>query len=500
MYLGWSRRPGGCQARRIVAATVGVLLTTSTFPLAAQSAPHTSGHKCFAMRATIIGTRHADVLSGTARADVIAGLGGDDEIIGMDGADRICAGGGRDVIVAGSDRDKVAAGAGRDDVHGGAGADDLHGSSGGDALYGGSDADFFYPGGGDDSVRGGDGPDVLSYVGSPRRIRANLARKKARGWGADRISGVAQVEGTTFADVIIGSAASEAIYGYAGKDRLFGKGGRDYLSGDAGDDIIDGGASSDYALYYLSPAPVVARLIQGTASGEGDDDLARIENLFGSPNADTLVGDAQENHFIGGDGGLDDIQGRGGDDLLYASVDASFRAGRGVDTIRFLTGPVVADLTTGVASADTASLTLIGVESIIGSNADDQLTGNAAANEFDGAGGNDVLMGLSGEDSLRGDDGDDHLDGGLDSDDLDGGQGTDRCLDGERNRHCEADASPKARTDFRRDTSLGRPSVLLRGAAPPMLALLDRLLETNSESASHARTPSRSRGSSDARS
>jgi Ca2+-binding RTX toxin-like protein len=380
------------------------------------------------------------VLEGTKGNDVFVARGGRDKVIAKGGVDKICTGSGQDVVVGGADRDQVAGGPSGDVLRGGGDSDDLHGNAGADVLAGGVAADFLRPSSGNDVVRGGEGPDVVQYFDARNGIRADLGRARVRGAGTDRVFSVSQIEGTKFDDVLIGGNASEALLGYGGDDRLRGRGGLDYLWGGAADDSLQGGSGADYAIFYDSPEPVVANLVKGRARGEGRDDLSGIASLFGSSHADTLIGDAGENHFFGGSPGdfvVDEVEGRGGPDLLYAFGDASFDGGAGTDTIRFLTGPAVADLSTGIATSGGFAFSLSGVEAIIGTGEDDQLAGDAGANRFAADDGDDVLSGAEGSDALRGDAGDDQLDGGLDDDVLDGGPGTDRCVNGETARRCE---------------------------------------------------------------
>jgi Ca2+-binding RTX toxin-like protein len=97
---------------------------------------------CFGLRATIVGTDHADFLHGTRGDDVIVGLDGNDIIEGLGGNDYICGGRGADQI---SVADEFA----HDISHlgGGPGKDDLAGGSGNDLMFGGPDNDTLGGGG-----------------------------------------------------------------------------------------------------------------------------------------------------------------------------------------------------------------------------------------------------------------------------------------------------------------------------------------------------------------
>ena len=82
---------------------------------------------------------------------------------------------------------------------------------------------------------------------------------------------------------------------------LFGGSGNDTLDGGAGADTLIGGPGMDTADYSLSPAGVTVNLQSGLGTG-GDaqgDVLGGIENIIGSTQADTLIGDGGTNNFLG---------------------------------------------------------------------------------------------------------------------------------------------------------------------------------------------------------
>lgn len=87
---------------------------------------------CDGIRATLLGTDSADVLTGSDAADVIVGRGGDDTIQ---------AGSGDDIVCAGAGDDRVDAGTGIDRVYGGPGSDSLRGAGPINILFGGSGTD-----------------------------------------------------------------------------------------------------------------------------------------------------------------------------------------------------------------------------------------------------------------------------------------------------------------------------------------------------------------------
>ncbi len=157
---------------------------------------------------------------------------------------------------------------------------------------------------------------------------------------------------------------------------------------------------------------VNANLETGIGLGaDGNDQFRNIEHLNGSEVAgtDTLIGNAGAN-AIDGRAGDDSIVGGGGDDSL--------RGGPGNDTLvggtqTFFdfadfggsTGPIVANLATGVATGDGTD-TLFELEGVIGSPGNDSITGNRRhLNWFWLVTGNDTVDGRGGDDYIAYDNG-----------------------------------------------------------------------------------------------
>ena len=156
-----------------------------------------------------------------------------------------------------------------------------------------------------------------------------------------------------------------------------------------------------------------------TMSGAGGDDV--LASLEGD---DTLNGLGGNDTLLGG-AGQDILNGGAGDDLLSGGAgNDQLDGGTGTDTASFAgaTQAVTVDLATGTATgAETGSDTLVGIESVIGGDGNDILTGDTGSNTLDGGAGNDVINGQGGNDILV---------GGLGDDDLNGGSGSDRYLVG----------------------------------------------------------------------
>jgi Ca2+-binding RTX toxin-like protein len=187
------------------------------------------------------------------------------------------------------------------------------------------------------------------------------------------------VTGGTAADTLLGhNSLADEISGFDGNDLLDGLGGADALYGGAGNDTLRGGS--------------------------GDDDLfgGRGRNrLEGGSGDDTLAGDRDRDTLVGG-AGADVMNGLGGIDLADYLTSSGVRLA--------LDGSFAA---TGDAAGDT----LIGIESVRGSQVD--------ADRLRGATGNDSLLGEGGNDTLEGGIGNDTLIGGLGNDAMNGGFGSD---------------------------------------------------------------------------
>jgi len=275
---------------------------------------------CNGLTATIVGTAGNDTLVGTAGNDVIAGLAGDDTIDGAGGDDVICGG-----------------------------------------L-------------GNDGITGGTGVDTVSYAESATAVTVDLGAGTASGEGTDTLAGIENVTGSALADKLTGNASANVLRGAAGADTL---------DGGPGDDRLDGGAAKDTGSFASSPAGVNANLTTGSATGNGTDTLVAIENLIGSPQADTLTGSAAANVIEGGNG------------------NDTMAGGGGVDTVSFksATAAVTVDLGAGTASGGAGTDTLTGFVNATGSKKGDTLIGDDSANKLDGGVGTDTCQLKNGVDT-----------------------------------------------------------------------------------------------------
>jgi hypothetical protein len=267
-------------------------------------------------------------ITGTAGNDRLKGTNGDDVICGLGGNDRINGRGGNDILDGGDDDDQLIGGPQVDALRGGAGGND----------------------------------------------RANYAEGATTGVEVDLSTGVVANDGQGFAETVAtveivegaknqtnalaGDSADNRLFGGALADQLVGGGGADTLGGEGDDDQLDGGDGGDAlfpglgsntatggtgsdTLQYTglgTPAGVVVDNFNGsgTTTGAASDTFSEIENVTGTPNADTITVDWQ------GDVSL--VRGRDGDDFLSTqdgdTLD-TMNGGAGADTCANADGDVV---------------------------------------------------------------------------------------------------------------------------------------------------------------
>ena len=181
--------------------------------------------------------------------------------------------------------DRICLGAGNDRAEGGPGNDRVSGDEGNDELLGGDGPDVLTGGAGNDLLNGGSGADTLG-----------------------------------------GGSGDDYLLGGGGSDTANGDAGLDLMLGGAGNDRLDGGADLDTLSFASSPAGVTvnltASLTFGTATGEGSDQVRRLEAVFGSAGDDTLNGSTLDDYLFGG-GGDDQLLGSDGYDYLQQARAAT---------------------------------------------------------------------------------------------------------------------------------------------------------------------------------
>ena len=190
---------------------------------------------------TVSGDVTNNVMTGTASVDRLLGLGGNDSLTGL------------------------------------AGNDYLDGGSGNDLIDGGDGDDFLIGGLGADALTGGAGFDIADYAGAPGGVTVNLATGTATGSaGSDTLSGIEEVRGSTFADVLTGDGGANILRGGGGIDTLNGGAGNDQLFGGAPGE--SGGAPD----IVKAQATVNATIATAVSLDNGCDLMARAGVAHGA--------------------------------------------------------------------------------------------------------------------------------------------------------------------------------------------------------------------------
>jgi len=392
---------------------------------ATQSGGDAEGDRLISIE-NVVGSAHADTIRGNAGANVLTGGRGDDLLDGRGGNDTaVYSGNISDYVLDrktdsngltyyvvkdlrtgandGTDRlynieslrfgngsvstatiterglDGTAA---NDFIEGTTGADRINALGGNDTILGSLGAD---------TIDGGEGIDTVDYSASTAGIDVDLTRGTQAGGDAhgDVVSGIENLTGSAYDDVLRGNALANLLVGGSGNDVLAGR---------AGADTLEGGAGSDTADYSGSMSEVAVDLTRTAQSGgdaEGDR-LIGIENVTGSAHGDAISGDAAAN-VLSGEGGNDTLEGRAGADTL--------NGGAGTDTAYYASSAsaVNVDLTrTSQSGGDAQGDVLNSIENVAGSSYADLLVGNGGANLLIGGSGNDTLAGGGGADTLVG--------------------------------------------------------------------------------------------------
>jgi Ca2+-binding RTX toxin-like protein len=271
----------------------------------------------------------------------IAALGeqGDDSILGNAFDNRLSGGLGDDYLNGVAGNDRLFGDAGFDWLYGNVGDDLLYGGPGADELDGWLDNDIIFGGEGADLCKGGAGDDIF-HVDSASDVVRELV-----GEGTDTVlatvsytltSGAeieflqAEVQSSTAALNLTGSAYANTIIGNNGVNVLNGGDGNDTLRGLLGNDVYVLGSGSD-AIVDTGGVDTLTTTVTRRLSAYGT-----VENaiLVGTAANTALEGNALANVLTGNDAsnvlrgvaGSDTLRGMGGNDYVLGE------AGRDVST------------------------------------------------------------------------------------------------------------------------------------------------------------------------
>ncbi len=321
------------------------------------------------------GTENSESIFGGFLNDTIDGRGGNDQIDGGFGNDSLDGGAGDDLIHGGADNDFITGGDGKDVLAGDDGDDTLDGGSGLNALSGGSGKDTF-----------------IIHAGSENTI---IDYNREEGDVIKLMSGVSQNSMTPsklFNDLILTIGNEKLII-------------QDFFVGFEGDSSPEGLKGilvnfpfQDPELFFDSEANLVANptitegqdFIAGdnnanVLSALGGDDVVYALNgndtLDGGNGSDAMFGGAGNDTLTGG-AGDDVLGGDDGNDLFLAAVgdgNDSFDGGAGNDLLDY--SAVNAGVTMSInaaggfaSGAETGSDTFTGIESILTTHGNDNIT------------------------------------------------------------------------------------------------------------------------------
>ncbi|MGO1078432.1 M10 family metallopeptidase C-terminal domain-containing protein [Inquilinus sp. CA228] len=337
------------------------------------------------------------------------------------------------VLNGNAGNDFLYGGSGTETINGGAGDDWIEGGFNADTVNGGDGNDTFYVRQGEfgDHTTGGAGIDTLDLsnytttYGSIVNLAGGTYNFSPSFGGPYTLTGVENVSGTQLDDTIIGDGSSNTILGNNGDDLIQGGDGNDTLNGGSGLDLVYGDAGNDR--YYIEigwtggvgeaffggagvdtfDASTVAAafaayvslqdgLFYILGSGAGQIGLSSVENAIGNDGDDQITGSGENNVLTlgaGNDtawglGGNDTLVGEAGDDVLRGGAGADvLNGGAGTDVASYFESAVGINvsLATGVGlGGEAQGDTLIGMENMSGSQADDILVGTAGVNNLQG--------------------------------------------------------------------------------------------------------------------
>lgn len=211
------------------------------------------------------------------------------------------------------------------------------------------------------ALHGGSGDDVVDGADATVPLIFDM------GDGADLVqggSGNDTLQGDGGADNLVGNDGNDTLIGGEDGDVLVGNFGNDSLSGEGGDDGMDGGPDNDTYFFGDPFAPETDTVTEVAEPGVDTLDFAEIfsaatvnltkdaslarmgnrvvntsatglaknfENITGSPQPDTLIGNSAANVIKGGEGadkitgngGTDTLDGQGGIDTINGVVEGS---------------------------------------------------------------------------------------------------------------------------------------------------------------------------------
>jgi len=373
-----------------------------------------------------LGTGLGDTIAATAQTVPVYmfGFNGNDSLTGTAGDDFISGGHNLNTLV------------------GGGGNDTLVGGWDGDSMVGGTGDDSFRPGLGADTIIGGADADTVDYSYSTAGlVSVNLVTGGVFNHAAgDTYSGIENVTGTAYADIIVGDTGNNVLTGGAGADSLVGGDGNDTIFGGDQTDTIIGGIGAD--LINITGAPpsifdvvdynAFNETMTGTFTNGGSvaamDQIAGISfplgafpglNLASIAFFSTFTGTVTPGYLAGAGVGL--VQGN------YDATGGTFSSGLGDDYVfQFSDGVDLGSILlvdTGLLGLTFGFTNGVLVPASLGSTGT-YLSGTPGPDTLTAGAGPNLILGLAGNDTLAGTSGNDTIVGGPGADTMSSGTGS----------------------------------------------------------------------------
>ena len=280
--------------------------------------------------ASIVGGAVSDTLIGGPGANTLLGGSGNESITGGTSADVITAGSGTDTINGLDGNDTITGGNGNYWIAGGGGADLISVGGGNDTIYGfepsftpnsGSDTDganTIIAGGGNDLIYAGQ--DAVLSGGDSIQIGASAAPGNATIYG-----------GTGYDTINLNGAALTSINQVfaTGEDMIYLGSSADSITGKGNDTVWFDSVSSGVTINMLT---------NSFSGGAARDSIVGIDNIWGSPYADSIRANNDTLVMLHGGNGGDTLVAGSGNDLLQDTGNATLIGGSGTDSFNVISG------------------------------------------------------------------------------------------------------------------------------------------------------------------
>ena len=282
-------------------------------------------------------------------------------------------------------------------INGRGGADRFTGSAFADVLNGGKGNDIFISGVGADQVNGGKGSDTWLLPDNPRNTFTRVDLVAGEAWDGDGLDTLTGIENVTIQDSrdveLFGDARGNTLTASGGRDLIDGRNGNDKIYGNEGRDILIGGRGTDRVFGGDDVDILLAGARRGDTNsdrydgGDGFDILAYSRNIEGvslqtpsgrdvqapdsenrlrifaetgtierldgtgqtvvatdrALNIERFVGSEQADELHGWSGTVEtpiEIDGAGGDDVIYSNGSRWTYGGDGDDLVHVTPGQI----------------------------------------------------------------------------------------------------------------------------------------------------------------